>query len=57
MLEYIVTNIILIQTDFVLIIFCLCSYDLVQPADGQWGAQDKSGNWTGIVGELQRKVM
>ena len=33
------------------------SYKFVIPADGQWGAEkNKSGNWTGIVGDLQRKV-
>ena len=34
-----------------------CSYDFVIPEDGQWGAEiNETGNWTGIVGNLQHKV-
>ena len=40
------------------IISLCCSYDFVIPEDGQWGAEiNETGNWTGIVGNLQHKVM
>ena len=26
------------------------------PSDRQWGIQNESGHWTGIVGQLHRKV-
>ena len=43
---------------FIMVIFSLPrSYDFVIPQDGQWGAEiNETGNWTGIVGDLQHKV-
>ena len=26
------------------------TYDIIEPADGQWGKVDKNGSWTGLVG-------
>lgn len=30
-------------------------YELVEPPDGQWGVVDDHGNWSGVVGMLQRE--
>ncbi len=32
------------------------TYTLVEPEDGQWGAQSEGGNWTGLVGMLQTRT-
>lgn len=32
-------------------------YEVREPLDGQWGLEGKGGNWTGMVGELQREVV
>ena len=26
------------------------TYKFVEPEDGQWGAIDENGNWTGLIG-------
>ncbi|XP_064110454.1 uncharacterized protein LOC135218231 [Macrobrachium nipponense] len=31
------------------------TYDIRVPMDGQWGVSTKTGNWTGMVGELQHE--
>ena len=30
------------------------TYDLTQPPDGQWGAIQSDGSWSGLVGMLMR---
>ena len=30
------------------------TYDLTQPPDGQWGAIQPDGSWSGLVGMLMR---
>ncbi|KAK3885373.1 hypothetical protein Pcinc_010405 [Petrolisthes cinctipes] len=30
-------------------------YIVREPVDGQWGLESDAGNWTGIVGTLQRE--
>ena len=30
---------------------------MVEPADGQWGVLGADGQWTGLIGQLQNKVM
>ncbi|KAK4301572.1 hypothetical protein Pmani_026350 [Petrolisthes manimaculis] len=32
------------------------TYEVREPADRQWGLEGEGGNWTGMVGELQREV-
>ena len=36
--------------------FFLLSYEWVGARDGQFGAEDEFGNWSGLVGELHDKV-
>ena len=31
------------------------SYTVSEPADGQWGLF-KDGRWTGLIGDIERKV-
>ena len=31
------------------------TYDLTQPPDGQWGAIQSDGSWSGLVGMLMRE--
>ena len=33
-----------------------CRYTFMLPTDGEWGAVDESGTWSGLVGMLQMKV-
>ena len=30
---------------------------MVEPVDGQWGVLGGDGQWTGLIGQLQNKVM
>ena len=33
-----------------------CSYELIEPADSEWGKEDENGQWSGLVGMMQNKV-
>ena len=33
------------------------TYDLIQPPDGQWGAIQSDGTWTGMVNLLQNQII
>ena len=33
-----------------------CSYEIKEPSDGMYGSLQKNGSWSGIIGELIRKV-
>ena len=39
------------------IIPCPYRYDIMEPADGKWGASDENGSWVGAVGMVHRKVI
>ena len=33
------------------------SYHAIEPPDGQWGAMKSDGKWSGMVGQLEEKVV
>ena len=33
------------------------SYHAIEPSDGQWGAKKSDGKWSGMVGQLEEKVV
>ena len=32
------------------------SYTIIPPPDGQWGIEDANGSWSGMIGQIVRKV-
>ena len=37
--------------------FFLWSYEIKEPEDKFWGAADENGTWSGMIGQLIRKVV
>ena len=35
----------------------LWSYEIKEPEDKFWGAADENGTWSGMIGQLIRKVV
>ena len=33
------------------------SYHVIKPPDGQWGAMKNDGKWSGMVGQLEDKLV
>ena len=33
------------------------SYNVIEPPDGEWGAMKEDGTWSGMVGQLQAKIV
>jgi len=36
--------------------FPLISYDIIEPEDGEWGVLTNGSAWTGLIGQLQKRV-
>ena len=32
------------------------SYDVIEPEDGEWGVLTNGLSWTGLIGQLQKRV-
>ena len=37
-------------------VFFLISYDIIEPEDGEWGVFTNGSSWTGLIGQLQKRV-
>ena len=37
-------------------LLCVYRYNVVSPADSSWGAELPNGTWTGMIGQVSRKV-
>lgn len=37
-------------------LLCVYRYNVVTPADGSWGSEGPNGTWSGMVGQVSRKV-
>jgi hypothetical protein len=36
--------------------FFLISYDIIEQEDGEWGILTNGSSWTGLIGQLQKRV-
>ena len=46
----------IIDCSFLVVVFIMFRYDIVEPTDGDWGYLTNGSSWTGLIGQLQNRV-